>query len=201
LMILNRFEYALMNNPIRASLQRAVVAKRLLALGGPCPGGSTLEIGCGRGVGIEIILDLFGAERVDAFDLDPRMIARAEYRHRDRARQVTIRQGDATQIAVADEHYDAVFDFGIIHHVVPWQQVLSEVYRVLKPGGQFYAEEVYARVITHWFWRRVLDHPQVNRFDHNGFIAALNEMGFEKLRSQEFCGCLGWFAAVKPKKA
>lgn len=71
-MLLNRLEYALMNNPIRAVVQRRLEAHRLLSLGGRMSGGVAREIGCGRGVGIELILDMFGAERVDAFDMDPR---------------------------------------------------------------------------------------------------------------------------------
>ena len=69
-MKLNRIEKLLMNNPIRSRLQRRE-AETLLEMGEPMDGGRALEVGCGRGVGTEIILDLFGASRVDAFDLDP----------------------------------------------------------------------------------------------------------------------------------
>ncbi len=77
-------------------------------------GGATLEIGCGRGVGIELVLDLFAADSVDAFDLDPRMIQMARDRHLARSSRVNLWCGDATAIAVRDAFYDAVFDFGII---------------------------------------------------------------------------------------
>ena len=73
-MLLNRLEYTLMNLPLRAVIQRRFEATQLLRLGGAMPGGVALEIGCGTGVGTELILDLFGAETVAAFDLDPRMI-------------------------------------------------------------------------------------------------------------------------------
>ncbi len=75
-MKLNVFGRAQMNNPARASAQRRFTARKLLALGGPVQG-TALEIGCGRGVGIEIILDVFEADRVVAFDLDPRLVALA----------------------------------------------------------------------------------------------------------------------------
>ena len=48
-MLLNRFEYRLMNNPLRAALQRHCEARRLLTMGGAMNGGVALEIGCGRG--------------------------------------------------------------------------------------------------------------------------------------------------------
>ena len=72
-MLLNRIEFALMNNPVRAASQRFFEASRLVRMGGRMNGGRALEIGCGRGVGAEIVLDLFGAAGVDAFDMDPRM--------------------------------------------------------------------------------------------------------------------------------
>ena len=63
----------LMNNPLRPFIQRRFEALRLLRMGGRTDGLHVLEVGCGRGVGVEIILDAFGARRVDAFGLDPRM--------------------------------------------------------------------------------------------------------------------------------
>ncbi len=44
--------------------------------------------------------------------------------------------GDAGAIPVAPETYDAVFDFGIIHHVPDWRRTLVEIHRVLKPNGR-----------------------------------------------------------------
>lgn len=63
-----------MNNPTRAALQRHVEVRCLKQLGGVLRGGKVPEIGCGRGIGTRLILDEFGAEHVDAFDLDPEMV-------------------------------------------------------------------------------------------------------------------------------
>ncbi|MBI5529080.1 MAG: class I SAM-dependent methyltransferase [Deltaproteobacteria bacterium] len=57
--------------------------------------------------------------------------------------------GDVTAIRADDETYDAVFDFGIIHHVPDWRAALREIRRVLKPGGRLFAEEVHERFISH----------------------------------------------------
>jgi ubiquinone/menaquinone biosynthesis C-methylase UbiE len=197
-MLLNAVEKALMNNPVRAEIQRRFEARRLLKLGGPVAGGRALEVGCGRGVGVEIILDLFGAGSVDAFDLDPDMVARARARHATRGSRVRFWVGDAEQIRADDATYDAVFDFAIIHHVPAWRNAVREVARVLKPGGRFYAEEVLARFIHKPLWATVLDHPIEDRFDRRGFDDALGAAGLNVLGSNELFGSFAWFVAVKP---
>lgn len=196
-MRLNRVEYAMMNNALRASIQRRFEARRLLRMGGPMDGGAALEIGCGRGVGTQLIFEVFAADRVDAFDLDPRMAEQARRRvarYGDRAR---IWVGDATAIAAPDASYDAVFDFGIIHHIPRWRGALAEVRRVLKPGGRFYAEEVLSDFIHNPLVRRLLDHPLENRFDAATFSSALADYGLIPLDSAAFRGWVTWVVATK----
>ncbi len=198
-MLLNRIEKAVVNNPARVAFQRYVEARRLLKMGGRIPNeGSALEIGCGSGGGVGLILDVFGAERVDAFDLDPDMIMRARRRLSARGDRVRLWQGDVTRIPVADESYTAVFDFFIIHHVPNWRDALREVYRVLKPGGRFYAEEILAKLISMRLARLLFEHPQEDRFDLSQFRDALVEQGFEVLAADQFMQWAGWIVADKP---
>jgi ubiquinone/menaquinone biosynthesis C-methylase UbiE len=194
-MILNRLEFLLMNNPFRAFLQRHFEAPRLATMGGPMPGGYALEIGCGRGVGTEIILDRFGATRVDAVDLDPRMIRRAKKRLEHRPARVWV--ADATCLDVDDSIYDAAFDFGIIHHIPDWRKALREIWRVLKPGGRFYAEEALRDIISQRLCRALFDHPWTNPFDHEQFIAALRQTGFQMVASQQIWNRFGWYVTQK----
>lgn len=172
-MILNAVEKALMNNPVRAALQRRYEAPLLEHLGGRVEGGRVLEIGCGRGIGTEIILSRFGAGRVDAFDLDPDMVERARRRLARFGERVRLSQGDATVIAAEDSTYDAVFDFGIIHHVPDWRKAVREVSRVLRPGGRFFFEEVTSHALARWSYRTFLDHPRRDRFSTGQFVAEL----------------------------
>lgn len=197
-MLLNRIEYALMNNPIRSALQRHFEAGRLRRMGGIMNGGRALEVGCGRGIGIELILDVFGADSVDAFDLDPRMVAGARARHSARDSRVRIWVGDAGAISAPSASYDAVFDFGILHHVPDWRSALAEVHRVLKPGGRLYAEEVLRPFIVHPVIRRLLEHPQDDRFDSSEFAQALELIGFEVTATQDLGSAMAWFVARKP---
>ena len=200
-MLLNRIEYALMNNAVRAAIQRHVEARGLLRMGGAMRGGRALEIGCGRGVGTELVLQVFGADTVDAFDLDPRMVALAQRRLARFGSRVRLWVGDASAISTPDAAYDAVVDFGIIHHVPDWRRAVAEVHRVLRPGGQFYAEEVLRSFIVHPIIRRVLEHPQDDRFDSAGFEQGLRGAGFEPSTTKELFGAIAWFTARKPVAA
>lgn len=177
-MKLNLWERLLVNNPVRSLVQHHVEAPRLLRLGGRLEGKHVLEVGCGRGVGVEVILQRFGAARVTAIDVDPKMVTLAKGRLSaygpDR---VELRMGDAAAIESPDEAFDAVFDFGILHHVPDWQRAVKEIARVLRPGGLFFFEEVTKQALDRWIYRTFLDHPKENRFGFEDFLGELEKNG------------------------
>ena len=177
-MLLNRVEKAMMNNPVRAMLQRRYEAALLERLGGRTEGLRVLEVGCGRGVGTEIILERFGAREVRPFDLDPDMVARARARLRafppDRLR---LGVGDVTAIEAEDSSFDNVFDFAIVHHVPEWRRAVAEIRRVLRPGGRFFFEEVTSHALARWTYRTFFDHPAEDRFSGAEFVAEIERQG------------------------
>ena len=196
-MLLNWFERAAVNNPLRSALQRHVGAKKLIRLGGTQAIGRVLEIGCGRGVGADIALGDFGATSVDAFDLDPKMVKQAKCylnKHGDKAH---VWVGDASAISARDSTYDAVLDFAIIHHVPEWRLAIREIQRVLKPGGYFYGEEVLRAFIDHPIARRLFMHPQDDRFDAAEFTNELESVGFKVIGKEELWGLVTSVTARK----
>ncbi|WP_199808529.1 class I SAM-dependent methyltransferase [Streptomyces sp. NRRL S-146] len=182
-MLMNKIETAAIDNPARRALQRLYEVPTLLKLaGGPLsPGASAVEIGCGPGYGTKLILDRFGAARVDAVDLDPSMVAKARRRLARDAHRVRLAAGDATDLRAAfdaeDGTYDAAFDFAIIHHIPNWRSALAEAARVLKPGGLFIFEEVTAHALARPTYRLLFDHPARDRFTAEEFLAELPRHG------------------------
>lgn len=197
-MRLNQLETWLMNNPARAAMQRHYEVPRLLRLGGHMGGGRVLEVGCGRGHGAELLLDHLGAGTVHAFDLDPAMVAMAARRLASRGDRARLWVGSITEIPAAAGSYDAVMDFGIIHHVPDWRAALREVFRVLRPGGRFYVEEVYRWFLINPLFRQLFDHPQHDRFDHRDFGDGLRQAGFELVADHEVWNTFGWYVADRP---
>ena len=175
-MKLNAIERALMNNPLRAAHQHHREARWFRRLGGgELSGQHVLEVGCGRGVGTEVILDRLNADRVTAFDLDDSMVDLA--RRRLHGRPASLSVGDACDIVESTASIDAVVDFGIIHHVPDWQRAVAEIARVLRPGGLLLFEEVPRRVLRSWAFRTFTVHPEENRFEAGEFAAELARNG------------------------
>jgi SAM-dependent methyltransferase len=96
------------------------------------PGERVLDLGCGDGQ-LTARLAAAGLE-VCGVDASPAMVAAA------RARGIAAKEGAAEKLPYADESFDAVFSNAALHWVRGQDEMMSEVYRVLKPGGRFVAE-------------------------------------------------------------
>lgn len=164
IMKLNWFEKLFINSPIRPMKQRKE-AFLMLQLGGDVRGGKVLEIGCGRGVGIEIILDLFSPSTVEALDFDPDHIRLAKQRLSSNYRdKVNLYVGDATKLPFPNNHFDAVFDFGALHHIPNNSVAISEIARVLKPDGRFFFMELFSSLTMRPAMRFLTQHPPEAQF-------------------------------------
>jgi len=155
-----------------------------------------LEVGCGRGLGIEQIREVFGPATIDAFDLDEEMVKLARERLAG-LDGVRLWRGNATRIEAPDASYDAAFEFIVLHHVPEWRRALGEVFRVLRPGGVFYAEEILPGALLPAALTRRSSYL-ANAFSDGNLRAALLDAGFEILAAKTTLGVLGWYVARKP---
>jgi len=96
-----------------------------------------LEVGCGQGALARLLVERYGA-RVVASDYDPAQMALAQERLAELEGSIDFRVVDARAIPFDDSEFDAVFSFGILHHIPGgWREAVAEAARVLKPGAWF----------------------------------------------------------------
>jgi len=98
------------------------------------PGRTVLEIGCGLGSHTERLCRL-GAV-VTAVDLSPVSVAVTRRRLALAGLTAEIREADAERLPFADETFDYVWSWGVIHHSPDTVACAREIVRVLRPGGR-----------------------------------------------------------------
>ena len=140
-MRLGKLEFLLMNNPVRRLIQKHVefrifknqLQKRDVHL----EDGVIMDAGCGSGYSTQLIVNEYHPSHVIAFDYMPEQVRLA----RRRSLNVKFLVGDLRRIEWESSTCDAVFIFGVLHHIAQWQTALCEVARVLKPGGVLLLDE------------------------------------------------------------
>jgi ubiquinone/menaquinone biosynthesis C-methylase UbiE len=188
-MKLNWGERWAVNNPLRVVEQRMELRK-LRRMRPLAPGFTAIEIGCGRGAGAELILKTFQPRLLYATDLDLDMLRRAErYVAADRTGRISLVAADGYSLPFKPHSVDAVFGFGVLHHIPDWRSALCEVTRVLKAEGAFFFEELYPGVYQNFITRHFLAHPTEGRFRGREFREAFGDAGLSLYRYRELRGC------------
>ena len=135
-----------------------------------------LEVGFGMGT------DLFQFARhgamVSGIDLTPKHLEIARQRFAYYGMRADLRLGDAEMLPYADETFDVVYTFGVIHHTPNTQQAINEIYRVLRPGGcaiiavyhKWSAFFVLRTILTNYLWTR--------RFLHTSWREAVSRIEY-----------------------
>ena len=97
-----------------------------------CRGATVLDAGCGVGYGTAHLAQV--AERVVGVDVshDAVSYARAHYA----GANVEFHVADVLELPFADDSFDVVCSFEIVEHVADAERFVTELARVLKPGGR-----------------------------------------------------------------
>ena len=192
-MKLNWAERWVVNNPLRMAIQKVEI-ELFKKMGLIKKEASVLEFGCGRGAGARLILKAFRPLSIHAMDLDVKMVDRARtYLSERELKRIRLYVGDVQSLPFNDDSFDLVFSFGILHHVIDWRSSLTEIARVLKKEGFYIFEELYPSLYQNVITKRILLHPEEDRFCSDDLKDGLERAGLPLAKSLEsrYLGILG----------
>jgi DNA gyrase subunit B len=140
-----------------------------------------LDVCCGSGVVGAAFKDRVGS--VVGLDLTPEMIAMAE------TRLDKVHRGDIYDLPFEDNSFDMVVNREVLHLLPRPEQPVSEIFRVLRPGGQFVVGQLvpYGAIDAPWFFRIIKKKQPLffNNFTDDRFRALLEGCGFEVVEERE----------------
>jgi ubiquinone/menaquinone biosynthesis C-methylase UbiE len=95
-----------------------------------------LDAGCGSGR-YSVAMALHGAAWITAVDVSETGLLEARRRATEFP-QIKFQQGSVLELPFEDETFDFVWSAGVIHHTADFDKALSELTRVLRPGGKLF---------------------------------------------------------------
>ncbi len=167
-------------------------------------GRDVLEIGVG--LGTDHLQFARAGARLTGIDLTQRCIELTRRRFEDTGLHSDLRVMDAERLELANDSFDAVYSFGVLHHTPDPTAAFREVRRVLRPGGvfigglynrqsAFYAQVRLERLITRGFRHESLEErlariefstsnakPLVRLFTERELRRLLKDSGFRQVR-------------------
>lgn len=102
-------------------------------------GGRFLDFGCGDGLSLELFSQAFPQAQLCGTDVSQRSLQVASRR----VPQADLRPFDGVELPHDDQSFEVVFTSMVFHHIEPrlHARTLSELHRVLAPGGRLYVFE------------------------------------------------------------
>lgn len=137
-----------------------------------------LDVGCGHGRSLPLLMDAFRPERLIGVDREARVLANARRRAAALGASVALIPGDCAWLPMRDASVDLVFCHQTFHHLVHQQQALQEFHRVLRPGGMLLFAESTRTYIESWIIRWLFRHPKEAQRSAGEYLAMLRASGF-----------------------
>jgi len=109
------------------------LAPQFLGFAGVRDGERVIDIGCGTGSLTFAVLERANVERIDAVDLNAGFLEALRRRTTDP--RVAIQHGDACALPFPDTTFDRAFSLLVLQHLSEGARAVTEMYRVLRPGG------------------------------------------------------------------
>lgn len=135
-----------------------------------------LELGCGAGYAIKALLKNLEVNHAKGLDLSQSILRSAAIRNRKEIKKgrAGFIQGNVRQLAFQDAAFDKIFS---IHSIYFWEnlpETLSEIYRVLTPGGSIVLTLCNGKNGTTW--------NNITTMLEQKVIPILNSLGFNDVK-------------------
>jgi 2-polyprenyl-3-methyl-5-hydroxy-6-metoxy-1,4-benzoquinol methylase len=148
------------------------------------PGKAVLDVGCG--IGNDLSRFARGGADVTGIDLSPQAIrlARLNFEQRGLDGRFEVMNGEA--MTYPEDSFDVVYCHTVLQFTPDPRRMISEVHRVLRPGGQ-----AILMMINRRSWLNVMHRIAKVEIDH------LESPIFRRFRISEFADMLGQFSHVR----
>lgn len=150
----DNWEAVYRSNPIQDRLNEKLLDRILDDMGCP-PGSLFLDAGCGTG-DHTVRLARRGFRCVGV-DISEKILQKAAARIEQAgvAAQTSLLCQPLEDLALPDDHFDAIHARGVLMHIPDWEKALEQLVRVLKPGGKIVILELNDQSVESWMVRSV----------------------------------------------
>jgi SAM-dependent methyltransferase len=107
------------------------------------------DLGCGSGAFTLRLQEALPEAKVIGVDLSPDLVADNKKRYP----QVEFQNADIEQLPFEDGSFDVLCYSAVLHHFPSFENLAREAFRVLRPGGRFFAFDPYRGNPAMWLYR------------------------------------------------
>jgi len=152
-------------------------------------GQTVLDLGSGAGIDLLIAAERVGESgKVIGVDMTEEMVERAKKNVKQAgAHQVEVRQGYIEALPVDDASVDWVISNCVINLSMDKNQVFSEIFRVLKPGGRVAISDIVAESLPQWILENqaLYNACVAGAISEREYISGLETAGMNEVRVSE----------------
>lgn len=164
---------------------------------------SILDVGCGTGVILSMVLDEYKDIRACGIDLSEKMLEKATEILSHRVQLIT---GDSAYLPWKDNFFDLVVCNSSFHHYPEPVKSLKEMHRVLRLNGKIIIAEPWwtspIRFLINWYLKSPFNYGgDVRIYSKREICRLFTECGFESIQWELIKKkyCIATARALKPK--